>query len=166
MQPVRHRYPFEALHWLREQRVDQKARALGDSAQRAARARAEAVRAEAARLSTEQKLLTLSAAEQLRLGEGLSRAGDLQAVGEWQKGVAAELLVKSERERQAREVHASEAAAEATARRALATASNEAKMIDAHRDVFRAERARAQELSEEEAAAEQWTASHFPSRRS
>ena len=163
---MRHRYPFEALHWLRQQRVDREARVLGESAQRAARAHAEAVRAEAARRSTEQKLLTLSAAEQVRLGEGLSCAGDLQAVGEWQKGAAAELAAKLERERRALEVQASEAAAEVAARRALALANNEAKLIDAHRDAFRAERALAQELSEEEAAAEQWTASHFPARRS
>ncbi|HYQ31085.1 MAG TPA: hypothetical protein VER04_27815 [Polyangiaceae bacterium] len=163
---MRHRYPFEAVHWLREQRVDREARVLGERAQRAARAHAEALRAEAARLSTEQRLSALSAAEHVRLSEGLSRAGDLQAAFDWQKGAAIELLAEAERERQAREVHASEAAAEVAARRALATASSEAKTIDAHRDAFRAERARAQELSEEEAVAEQWTASHFPSRRS
>ncbi len=94
------------------------------------------------------------------------RAGDLQAVADWQKGAAAGLAAKAERERCAREVQASEAAAEAAARGVLATASNEAKMIDTHRDAFRAQRAAAQELSEEEAAGEQWTASHFPSRRS
>jgi hypothetical protein len=163
---VRHRYPFEALHWLRQQRVDRQASVLGESAQRAARARSDADRAEAARRSTEQKQSALSAAEQARLAEGLVRAADLQTVADWQKGAAVELAAKAERERQARAAQASEAAAEAAARRALAVASNEAKMIDAHRDTFRAQRAVAQELSEEEAAAEQWTASHFSSRRS
>ena len=163
---MRHRYPFEALHWLRQQRVDRQAKILGDSAERAARAREEAARAEASRRATEQTLLTLSAAEQVRLGEGLVRAGDLKVVADWQQGAATELAVKAERERRARETHASEAGAEASARRALATASNDAKLIDAHRDAFQAQRAKAVELSEEEAAAEQWTASHFPSRRS
>jgi hypothetical protein len=162
---VRHRYPFEALHWLRQQRVDRQASVLGERAQRAARARNEAVRAEAARRSSEQNLSTLSAAEQGRLDDGLVRAGDLKIVGDWQKGAAAELAAKAELERRAREAQASAAAAEAAARRALASASNEAKLIDAHRETFRAQRAAAHELSEEEAAAEQWTASHFPSRR-
>ncbi|MEI9947636.1 MAG: hypothetical protein WDO74_01270 [Pseudomonadota bacterium] len=163
---MRHRYPFEALYWLRQQRVDRQASALGESAQRAARARNDAARAEAARRSTEQDLLALSAAEQVRLDEGLVRAGDLEIVGDWHKGAAAELSAKAERERRAREAQALEAAAEVAARRALASASNEAKMIDAHRDAFRAQRAAAQELSEEEAAAEQWTARQFPARRS
>jgi hypothetical protein len=163
---VRHRYPFEALHWLRQERVDQRASVLGESAERAARARREAARAEAARRSTEQNQLALSTAEQVRLDEGLVRAGDLGVVADWQKGAAAELAAKAECERRAREAQASEAARESAARRALASASNEAKMIDAHRDSFRDERAKAVELSEEEAAAEQWTARHFSARRS
>jgi len=158
---VRHRYPFEALHWLRQQRVDRQAGVLGESAARAARARNDADRAEAVRRNAEQKLLALSAAEQLRLDEGLVRAADLGIVADWQKGAAAELEGKAERERGAREKQASEAVAEAAARRALATASNEAKMIDAHREAFRAQRAAEQDISEEEAATEQWTASHF-----
>jgi len=162
---VRYRYPFEALHWLRQQRVDRQASVLGESVQRAARARSDAARAAAARRSTEQNLLALSGAEQVRLDEGLVRAADLKIVADWQKGATAELAAKVERERCAQEAQASEAAAEAAARRALATASNDAKMIDAHRDAFRAQRAQAQELSEEEAATEQWTASHFSSRR-
>lgn len=163
---MRHRYPFEALHWLRQQRVDRQARELAESAQRVARAREEAARAEASRRSTEQNLSALSRAEQVRLGEGLARAGDLKIVADWQQGAAAELAAKAERERRAREMQASEAVAEASARRALATAGNEAKLIEAHRQAFQSQRAKAEELSEEEAAAEQWTASHFPSRRS
>jgi len=163
---VRHRYPFEALHWLREQRVDRTARALGESVQRAARARSDASRAEALRRRSEQELSASSAAERSRLGEGLMRAGDLKVVDDWQKAAAAELAVKAERERQACEVRASEAAAESRARRALVAAKSDAQLIDAHRDGFRAQRARAEELSVEEAAAEQWTASHFSSRRS
>ncbi|HEY0467655.1 MAG TPA: hypothetical protein VGC79_25820 [Polyangiaceae bacterium] len=163
---MRHRYPFEALHWLRQQRVDRQARVLGESTRRAARARSDAARAEAVRCTAEQNMLSLRAGEQVRLEEGLVRAGDLKTVADWQKGAAAELAAKAERERRAREVQASETAAEAAARRALAAASNQAQMIDAHREAFHAQRAAAQELSEEEAAAEQWTASHFSLRRS
>ena len=158
---MRHRYPFEALHWLRQQRVDRQAGVLGESAERAARARRDAERAEAVRRSTEQKLSQLTAAEQVRLDEGLVRAADLSIVADWQKGAAVELEAQAERERSAREKQASEAAAEAAARRALASASNDAKLSDAHRAAFRAERAAEQELSEEEAAQEQWSASHF-----
>ncbi|HEY3256340.1 MAG TPA: hypothetical protein VGJ91_20415 [Polyangiaceae bacterium] len=163
---MRHRYPFEALHWLRQQRVDGQARLLGESARRAARARDEAAHAEAVRRRTEQEQCALTAAEQVRLGEGLVRAGDLKVMADWQQAAAAELAAKAERERRARATQATEAVAEAAARRALATASSEAKLIDAHRDAFRAQRAAAEELSQEDAAGEQWTASHFPSRRS
>ncbi|HKO47678.1 MAG TPA: hypothetical protein VJV79_08140 [Polyangiaceae bacterium] len=163
---MRHRYPFQALHWLREQRVDRRASSLADSVQRAARARSDVLRAEAVRRNTEQALSALSDAEQLRLQEGLVRAHDLKVVADWQEGAAVELGATVERERQAREAHDSQTAAEARARRALAVAKNDAQLVDAHRDGFRAQRARAEELSEEEAAAEQWTASHFSSRRS
>jgi hypothetical protein len=163
---VRHRYPFEALHWLREQRVNRQASALGESTKRAARARSEAAHAEQARLCTEQALAAESAAEQLRLADGLVRAGDLEVLADWQKGAATELAAKLECERRARETLALAAAAEAQARGALAAASNEAKMIDTHRDAFRLQRAKAQELCEDEAAAEQWAASHYLPRRS
>ena len=141
-------------------------RVLGETAQRTARAREEALRAESIRRSMEQNLRALSATEQVRLGQGLARVADLQAAGEWQKAANLELAAKAEGERQARDVHAAKTAAESSARRELAIASNQAKTIDAHRDAFRAQRAAAQELYEEEVAAEQWTASHFPSRRS
>ena len=163
---MRHRYPFEALRWLRQQRADRQATVLGESARRAAQAQNEALRAEAARRNSEQNLSALSAAEQVRLDQGLVRAFDLKIVADWQKGAAVELAAKTERERLARETQASEAAAEAAARRALASASNEVKMMDTHRDAFRAQRAKAEELCEEEAAAEQWTGNHFPVRRS
>ena len=163
---MRHRYPFEALHWLRQQRVDRQATLLGESAQRAARARSEAERAAATRRGAEQTLAQVSSAEQALLDEGLVRAFDLQAVADWRKGAAAELAAKADRERLAREVQGAEDAAEAAARRALAAASSEAKTIDVHRDAFRAERAAAEERSEEDAVAEQWAASHFPARRS
>jgi hypothetical protein len=162
---VRHRYPFESLHWLRQQRVERQASVLGESAARSAQALRAAERAEAVRRSTEQKISGLSAAEQARLDAGLVRASDLAIVADWQKGAALELASKAENERSAREAQATEAAAEAAARRALSSASNEAKMIDTHRETFRAQRAGEQELSEEEAASEQWTASHFSSRR-
>jgi hypothetical protein len=162
---VRHRYPFESLHWLRQQRVDRQASVLCESAERAARALRQAEHAHSIRLSAEQKIAGLSAVEQARLDDGLVRACELQIVADWQKGAAQELAAKAAQERCAREAQAAEAAAEAAARRALGTASNEANMIDAHRDAFRSQRAVEQELSDEEAASEQWTASRFSSRR-
>lgn len=163
---MRGRYPFETLHWLRGQRVDRQAKVLGESTQRLARARKDAERAEAARRNTELRTNELAAAEQARLDEGLVRVGDLAIVAGWQHGAALELAAKAEQERRAGEARATATAAELEARRALSTASNEAKVIDTHRDNFRAQCVAEQERSEEEAASEQWTASHFSSRRS
>jgi hypothetical protein len=163
---VRHRYPFEALHWLRNQRVERQAKLLGESVQRSAKARTDADRAQAARQSTEHRIESLADAERARLSEGVVRAGELSVVACWQAGAAAELASKAEQERLAHEVRTVAAAAEIEARRALSSASNEAKMIDTHRDTFRAQRAAEQELAEEETANEQWTASHFSLRRS
>lgn len=163
---MRHRYPFEALHWLRSQRVEREAKLLGERAQHSARARSDAERAEAARRSTEHAIETMAAAERARLNEGLVRAGDLAAVADWQSSAARELASKAEQERRAREEQATAVAAEVEARRVLCTASNEAKMMDTHRDAFRARCAAEQERLEEETANEQWTASHFSKRRS
>jgi len=157
---------LEALHWLRSQRVEHRAKLLGESVQSTARARSEADRAEAARRRTEQGIETLAAAERARLAEGVVRAGELSMVAGWQAGAARELALKAEQELRAREAQANAAAAEVEARRALSTASNEAKIIETHRDTFQAQRAAEQERSEEEIANEQWTASHFSQRRS
>ncbi|HYQ45341.1 MAG TPA: hypothetical protein VER11_25320 [Polyangiaceae bacterium] len=161
---MRHRYPFETLHWLRQQRVERHSRALGESVQRAACARVAADRAEAVRRDTERQIANLADTERARLEEGLVRACDLGLVADWQKGAESELATKTEFEQRAREAQAAAAAAEATARRSLASASNEAKIIDTHRDTFRAQRAAEQDRAEEELATEQWTASHFSRR--
>jgi hypothetical protein len=163
---VRHRYPFDALHWLRHQRVDRQAAVVSDSATRTLRARAEEARRELERQHSERMLTETAHAERTRLDEGQLRAGDLQTAGDWQKGATAELLAKAESERQAREARVAQAASEAAERRALGAASNQAKMIDTHRGAFRAELEAARERSAEEAATEQWTASRFPPRRS
>ena len=163
---VRLRYPFDALHWLRHQRVDDQATVLSESIASTARARAEEARAEEARKAAEQAMCELECGERERLDEGQLRAGDLQAVGDWRKGAEAALEAKAERERRAREARLAEVAKEAEARRTLGDVSNEAKVIDTHRESFRSEAAAARERAEEEAANEQWTASRFPPRRS
>jgi hypothetical protein len=163
---VRHPYPFDALHWLRQKRVDQQAAVVSESAARTAQAKRAEARAEADRASTEQAIDELSRAEQERLHEGLMRAGELATVGDWRKGADAELKLKAEREERARDARASEVVAETQARRQLGRVSNEAKIIDAHRSDWHAERNAARERSDEQAAAEQWTASHYPPRRS
>jgi hypothetical protein len=162
---VRHRYPFDALHWLRHKRVDKQAAVVSESAARAAQAKLAEAHAEADRASTEQAIDELSRAERERLHEGLVRAGELATVGDWRKGAEAELKLKAEREQRARDARAVEVIAETQARRQLGTVSNEAKVIDTHRSDWQAERNAARERSEEEAAAEQWTASHYPPRR-
>lgn len=159
------RYPFDALHWLRHERVGQRAARVTESAARSARAARAEFSAAASRVGTEQVISRVTQAEHARLNAGLVRAGDLQAQGDWHKGAHADLQNKTESEQRARDLHVAEVAAEAQARRALGVASNEAKAIDAHRAAFRVERAATQERSDEEAAVEQWTARHFPTRR-
>jgi hypothetical protein len=161
---VRHRYPFEALQWLRRQRVDREAAEVSERAARTASARVDEARARALRRGAEQRVAELSRAEQARLDEGTVRAGDLAQGGDWRKGVDAELRAKAEREQRASDALLSEVAAEQVARRTLGVASNEAELIDAHRVEWRAEREAARERSEEEAASEQWTAKRYPPR--
>ena len=159
---MRYRYPFEALHWLRHQRVEQHAAAVSESAARTARARREEARAATARQDSEASLSELSRIEGARLSAGQSRAGDLQVVGDWRQGAEAELQAKAELLVKARAARLSEAAAEGGLRRALGQASNEARAVDAHRQAFREARAAASERADEEVATEQWSARRFP----
>lgn len=163
---VRHRYPFEAVHWLRQRRVEQQATLVGESVAKSARAQVEQNRAEATRQRSESAMAALTCSERERLGDGLTRVADLQSGGDWRKGAEARLRTELELEQRARAARLEQAAAEVLARRALGEASNAARLIDTHRSSFRAERAAAEELSEEEAATEQWTAQRFPPRRS
>ncbi len=162
---MRHRYPFDALHWLRQKRVDQQAAVVSERAARTAQAKRDEVRAGADRASTERAIDQLSHAEQVRLRDGLVRAGELATVGDWRKGADAELKLRAEREERAREARASEVIAETQARQKLGAVSNEAKIIDTHRGDWQAERNAARERSEEEAVLEQWTAANYPPRR-
>jgi hypothetical protein len=161
---VRHRYPFEALRWLRHQRVDDEAAEVSASVARTAQARTVEVHAEGTRLRSEQRIAELSRAELARLDEGAVRAGDLAQVGDWRKGAESELRAQLQAELRAREALALEVAAEAQARVDLGAASSEAKLIDSHQLDWRAERAAVQERVEEEAALEQWTARRYPPR--
>jgi hypothetical protein len=162
---VRHRYPFEALHWLRHQRVDLQAAVVGESAARTEQARREQARRELERQNSVRLMSETARAERSRLDEGELRAGDLQLGGDWRKAAEAEIQVKAEHERKAREAQKAQATSEAAERRALGAVSNQAKMVDTHRGAFRAEHDAARERADEEAATEQWTARRFPPRR-
>jgi hypothetical protein len=163
-QPVRHRYPFEALQWLRRQRVDREAALVTERAALTLRARADEARASAVRKNAEQRIDELSDSERARLEAGAVRAGELAQVGDWRKGADAELRAKAEREQRASSALRSEVLAETVARRALGVASSEAELIDVHHGEWRAEREAARERFEEEAAVEQWTAKRYPPR--
>ena len=163
---MRHRYPFDALHWLRHQRVDRQAVVVSESAARTAQAAQDEARASAERARVERGIADVAQAEHARLNEGVARAGELQAMHDWRRAADAELRLTAEREQHAAALHRGEVEAEGRARVELGAVSNEAKIIDQHRSDFRTERAAALERSEEEAAAEQWTASHYPARRS
>lgn len=159
---MRHRYPFDAVHWLRHRQVDRQAAVVSESAARTAQARRDEAKAEADRLASEHAFGEVSRAEHARLSDGLVRAGELSFVADWRKGADAELKVRQERELRAREKRIGHVVAETEARRDLGAASNDAKMIDTHRADWQAERAAARDLSDEEAATEQWTAGHYP----
>lgn len=163
---MRFRYPLEALHWLRRQRVDQQAAVVGESAARTARAARVEAEAERARRATAQRIAETQGAERSLLEEGALRAADLQLAGAWQAGAEAELSTKREAEHQARAARLADSEAEAHERRALGQASNQAKLIDEHRKSRRAEHDASQDLRDEEAVTEQWTASRFPPQRS
>lgn len=161
---MRHRYPFEALRWLRRQRVDREAAEVSERTARSVRARSEEARSEIARRSSEQRIADVSRTELERLEASNVRAGELARVGDWRKGAENELAARRAKETQAREALRTEVAAEAVARRALGVASSEAELIDGHRDAWQKERASAAERSEEEAILEQWTAKRHPLR--
>lgn len=161
---VRHRYPFEALHWLRRQRVDREATLVRERVARTVKARGDEARAAAIRSSTERQIDELSRAEQARLEQGSVRVGELSQVGEWRRAAELDLQAKAEREQQAKLALCSEMAAESVARRQLGVASNEAELLGGHRLDWRAECEAAEERSEEEAAVEQWTARRYPGR--
>ncbi len=161
---MRRRYPFEALHWLREQRVERQAVVVAESAARTAQARREEARRELERQSSERQMAETARAERARLDDGGLRAADLQVAEDWRRGAEATMQAKREQEERARAARLARAASEAVERRALADASNRAKMIDSHRGAFRVEQAAERERADDEAANEQWTAARFPRR--
>ena len=161
---MRHRYPFEALEWLRKRRVEREALVVSERAARTERARAEESRARAARESAQHQLDAVAGAERGRVEQGGVRAGDLAQLGDWERGARAEVAVRAAHETRAHETHRTELSAELVARRALAIASNQADAIETHRAEWRAERVAAEEAAAEEAAEEQWTAKRYPPR--
>ena len=161
---MRHRYPFEALQWLRKKRVEREALAVSERSARTERARASEERAQADRVAAQRQLTQTAAGELARLDDGGVRVGDLARVGEWERGARAEVASRAAREAHASEAHRTEVAAELVARRALAVASSKADVIDAHRGEWQRERIAAEEQAAEEAAVEQWTAKRYPPR--
>jgi len=139
---------------------------VSESAARSAQARTEEARRELERRESERRLAETAHAELALLAEGQLRAVDLQAAGAWRQSAEAEVQARTDQEQQAREARVTSVAAEGAERRALGNFSNQAKLIDAHRSAFRAELEATREATAEEAAAEQWTARHFPARRS
>jgi len=162
---VRSRYPFEALRWLREKRVDRAAAEVAERARETAQAKQASIRAHAARVRVEQGVAAVTQAEQARLAEGATRADELRVAADYQRGAALALAATQEREHRSRELVEAQAAAEACARVSLGTASAEAELIDAHRARFRGAEQAAEDRVDEEAAEEQWAAKNYPVRR-
>lgn len=157
---VRRRYPFDALRGLRHERVSEQARVVAERVAESARALAREIEAEATRRSTERDILGLARSEQASLDHGLLRSGDLAAIAAWRGGADAQLEVKAQAARRARETRSNEVLAEAAARRALATADSEAQAIDRHQGAFRNAEAALEERADDEAAMDLWNARH------
>jgi hypothetical protein len=155
---VKGRYPLDALRQIRKNAVDERVRDVAEHAAGTERARAEAARARQRREVGEASLEAGQAAERERLEAGGARAADLQAEGSWEAAERARVEAARAKELEAAQATAARAAEELAARGRLALAEAEAKAIDRHRDGWQSERARVQELDEEEQAAEGWSA--------
>ena len=162
---MRSRYPFEALLWLREKRVDHAAAEVAERARDTARARQAESRAHAARVRVEQDIAAVAQAEQARLAAGSTRVDELRVAADYRRGAAAALALEQEREHRSQELVRAQAAAEAGARRTLGTVSAESELIDAHHSQFRSTQRAAEDRVDEEAAEEQWAAKNYPVRR-
>jgi hypothetical protein len=158
------KYPLETVRELRQRRVVDQAESVAEQAARALRARAVEARVRQAREAAERVFSETRAAEALHLERGAQRAGDLARSADWQQGAEAQVREVLRTEAQAAAIVQREVVAEVQARRELARLDAAAEVVEAHREGWHAERAEAREHAEEEAALEQWTAKHHPSR--
>jgi len=152
------RYPLDALQQIRRGAADERARALADQTRRTEQARVVQRTARDRRTLAEQQVEEQRLSEEARLEAGRQRAADLQAEAAWQVAEQDRIRSLAQREQQAAAATAESERAEAGARPALATAEAEARAVEKHRERWQAERNRAGELAEEDAAVDGWSA--------
>jgi hypothetical protein len=158
---VGRKYPLEALSQVRRDRTEERARELG-AAQGATRsARAEALRAAEARRREQAALSVERSAERARMEAGEATAQDLQQGERFLVGAMARVnrlaLNEQAAEHRAQEAEQTESRAAAD----LVRAEADERAIKRNRERFEAAERRAEELSEEEASLERWTADRY-----
>jgi hypothetical protein len=151
---VTRKYPLDPLRRVREENVDQKARALSDSLRKVETARDEAERIERRKRALENELAATGEAERQRLTRGELTAADLARGAAW---VRATQTSRDEQARAAGEARTKHLAAEAFAcgrRRDLAEAQASAELVAKHHERWQHARTAESVARDEEDAAE------------
>jgi hypothetical protein len=151
---MKKRYPLEPLVTLRRDRVERRARELGDAERRALAEKAALEEARERRVAAETRARADAAAERARLEEGVERAHELtRAELHRVRGrMRIESLALTERRAEKKREAAEKALGEARA--ALGAARAGARVIERHREGFQSSGERATLGAEEEAASE------------
>ncbi len=151
---MKKRYPLEPLVTLRREKVDRRARELGEAERQAARDQAVLAGAKARRVEAQERAKSEAAAERTRLEEGLERAQDL-ARGELYR-VSERLRLQALAAAERKATKKSEAAERVVdgARAALGTARADARALEREKERFRRAGERAALSAEEEAASD------------
>ena len=151
---MKKRYPLEPLVTLRREKVDRRARELGDAERQAAREQTALAGARARRSEAEARARENADAERVRLERGLERAQDLtrNELHRVSERLRLEALAAAERKAKQK----SEAAERAVhgARTALGAARGDARALEREKERFRRAAQRAELSAEEEAASD------------
>jgi flagellar biosynthesis chaperone FliJ len=151
---MKKRYPLEPLVTLRREKVDRRARELGETERQAAREKEALAGVKARRVEAQERAKGESAAERARLEQGLERAHDLTRGELYRVSERLRLETLAAAERTA--AKKTEAAARAVdgARTALGAARADERALEREKDRFRRGVERAALSAEEEAAAD------------
>jgi hypothetical protein len=152
--PLKKRYPLEPLVTLRRDRVDRRARELGDAERKAALERAALAESQKERTGAESRARAERVAERARLDGGLERVQDLTR-GELHR-VRARMRIDALAATERRAERKTEAAERTVgeARSALGAARSDARTLERQKQRFEKAGERAELAAEEEAASD------------
>jgi hypothetical protein len=158
----RRRYPLEPLRDLRaseleERRIETAHRAIARS-----QAEQELEHATEKRARAEQAVDALEQAERIRLDRGLARAADLQRSDAWRAGTQAAVERLREQEASAAQTRRDAASQEELARRRLTRSDADLRAVQRHETAWQERRRAAEDLAEDEQAAEVHAARRGP----